>query len=271
MGIELDDIEDGHGRALSYVSINLAHNDGLDMSLAGNPTRSLLNGFPVYSIFRRRRLSTSDADGNPLIYALKEMKKFRIDATNAGLMWDTASKILAQWELPWQPTSVLALPSRHTTSSDLAAVISDRFGIEQFHSDSICKKSVGEVIADAEQFKEAGGVPDADMSEFKKQLGRLSSAPANRTFQMKEIKSVRVRHYFQPWKSTSVAAVPLGRDVLLVDDLVGSGASLLTCARHLEDQGCSVLGGLSLFSQLDREISPAVRTGRRRRRRGQKS
>lgn len=52
------------------VSIDLGHNDGVDMSLSGNPTVMTVDELQVFSLFRRRRLSNIDADGNPLIYAL---------------------------------------------------------------------------------------------------------------------------------------------------------------------------------------------------------
>lgn len=270
VGIELTEGA-GVDEALIFdVTINLEHNDGLDMSLDGNPTITQLDDFQVFSLFRRRRLSTSEADGNPLIYALKSLKNFRIDDASSSIMWNTAEQIFESWACPWNPTCVVSVPSRHSVSNDLAQQISGWLGIEHLPSSAICKKTVAEVIADAERLKEEGGVAEPDLRAFKKQLGRLSSATLGKSFQMKEIKDVQVRHYFHPWKSSDETEMPTKYDILLVDDLIGSGASLKTCADYLTGMGCSVVGGMSLFSPLDREMAkPAV--ARKLKRRGKKT
>lgn len=266
MGIELSEVDVEGSSSIFDVTINLKHNDGLDMSLDGNPTITHLDDFQVYSLFRRRRLSTSEADGNPLIFALKSLNKFRIDDDNRAAMWDTAGKIFASWSRPWKPTCVVSIPSTHSTSNDLGLLVAEWLGIEHVSSNSICKKTVAEVIADAELLKEGGGVPDLDLRAFKKQLGRLSSAPPGKLFQMKEVKDVSVRHYFQPWKNSAQVAMSTGHDILLVDDLIASGASLKTCAEFFVGSGCSVLGGLSLFSPLDREMAQPEMVPRSKRR-----
>lgn len=251
------------------VSIDLTHNDGVDMSLDRNPTRTIVEGLHVFSLFRRRRLSSSEADGNPLIYALKDLKKYRIDEAQEALMWDAAERVFQEWACPWEPTGIMSIPSRHSVSSNLAEKIASWMGVKHISEAMICKKTVGEVLQEAEQLKEGGGVPERSLRAFKKQLGLLSASPPAKIFQMKEVKEVSVRHYFRPWKLTEGAKDALGHDILLVDDLVGSGASLYTCALCLTENEHSVVGAMSLFSPLDRELatSPARKSGKRRGRR----
>lgn len=266
MGIRLIECKGEDKNTIFDVIIDLEHNDGLDMSLSGNPTVMEIKGLQVFSLFRRRRLSTNEADGNPLIYALKQLNQFRIDEQNKVVMWDAAEKIFSQWACPWKPAGVISIPSQHSASNDLAAKISDWMGIDHISESIICKKTVKEVLAEAEYLKESGDIAEQDLKAFKKQLGRLSSTPPGKIFQMKEIKDVSIRHYFQPWKANGHVGGAAGHDLLLVDDLIGSGASLITCANFLIKNGYPVVGGLSLFSPLDREMAQPARPRQKGRR-----
>lgn len=267
MGLTVTECQDTDNNTFFDVAIDLTHNDGLDMSLSGNPTVLKIKELQVFSLFRRRRLSTTEADGNPLIYAIKNLNQFRIDDKNSAIMWDTAEKVFSAWTCPWKPTGVMSIPSRHSVSNDLAANISKWMGIDHILGYMICKKTVEEVLVEAELLKKSGAVHEHDLKAFKKQLGHLSNAPSGKNFQMKEIKDVSIRHYFQPWKATGETGKATGDGLLLVDDLIGSGASLVTCAQFLTESGYPVVGGMSLFSPLDREMAQPATLPRRRQKR----
>lgn len=269
MGIVVTErIEEGED-AVFDVSIDLGHNDGVDMSLSGNPTVMTVGDLQVFSLFRRRRLSTIEADGNPLIYALKELNGYAIDEAGEELMWKTAGEIFRAWTCPWKPTHVVSIPSRHSVSFDLASRIASFLEVDHVPVALVHKRTVAEVLEEAEPLKDSGAVSESDLKAFKSQLGRLSTAPPGKTFQMKEI-NVRVRQYFHPWRLAEEAKDFIGHDLLLVDDLIGSGASLSTCAKCLVENGHSVVGGMSLFSPLDRELAKKPKGARRKRRRGRK-
>lgn len=269
MGIVVTErTEEGEDTVLD-VRIDLRHNDGVDMSRSGNPTVMAVDDLQVFSLFRRRRLSTTEADGNPLIYALKDLKGYAIDEAGKELMWETAGEIFRAWTCPWKPTRVAAIPSRHSVSVDLASRIAAFLEVEHVPVPLVHKRTVAEVLEEAEPLKDSGAVPGGDLKAFKSQLGRLSTAPPGKTFQMKEV-DVRVRQYFHPWRVSEEAKDFIGHDLLLVDDLIGSGASLSTCAKCLVENGHSVVGGMSLFSPLDRELAKKPKGARRKRRRGRK-
>ena len=255
---------------VSEVSIDLSHNDGVDMSLSGNPTVMTVDDLQVFSLFRRRRLSTTEADGNPLIYALKGLKGYAIDDAGKEAMWGAADKIFRAWTCPWKPSHVVSIPSRHSVSFDLASWVASFLEVDHVSAPMVCKKTVTEVLEEAEALKDRGAVPKRDLKAFKKQLGLLSSAPPGKTFQMKEI-DVSVRQYLHPWRISEKAKDFIGHDLLLVDDLIGTGASLSTCANCLVENGHSVVGGMSLFSPLDRELAKKASVARRKRRGGRKA
>jgi len=240
------------------------------MSLEGNPTVMDVDDLRIFSLFRRRRLSTTETDGNPLIYALKEMNGYAIKDACKENMWRAASEVFQAWECPWKPSCVVSIPSRHAVSSDLASQIASYLKVDHISVPMVHKKTVKEVLKEAEELKNKGAVPVRDLNAFKKQLGKLSSAPAGKTFQMKEI-DVRVRRYLHPWRVSEEAKAFIGQDFLLVDDLIGSGASLATCARCLKSEGHSIVGGMSLFSPLDRELTQRALKARGKRQRRKKT
>lgn len=249
------------------VSIDTSHNDGVDMTVGSNPTVTSLNGFDIYAIFRRRRLSVLEVDGNPLIYALKSKAPYHIDQQNSDLMWEVANAVWAAWTCPWKPTAVVPIPSSHDVSNVLAQKVADWLGIPFVSSDMIVKQTVLEVITAAEARLADNSVPQHHVRALKKQLGKLGSSPPGKAFQMKEVKEVEVRPYLVPWKLDGSLEPLAGHELVLVDDLIGSGASITTCSDFLKANGCTVVGGLSLFSPLDRELANVVPQKRGKKRR----
>jgi len=270
VGIEVTKRKEDTGDVYYDVSIDLNHNDGVDMSLAGNPTVTNVDHLEIFSLFRRRRLSTTETDGNPLIYALKELKNYTINDADKKIMWGAAGEIFQAWTCPWKPSCVVSIPSRHSVSFDLASWIAGYLKVDHISVPMVHKKTVAEVLSEAEVLKDSDGVPARDLKAFKKQLSRLSAASPGKIFQMKEI-DVSVRQYLQPWRVSEESKDFIGHDFLLVDDLIGSGASLSTCANCLMKEGHSVVGGMSLFSPLDRELAQKASTTRHKRRRGRKT
>lgn len=62
------------------VEFNDKHENNVDTSTAYNPTEYKFKGIDVISIFKRKKSTIStDGDGNPLIYALKGLKDWKID------------------------------------------------------------------------------------------------------------------------------------------------------------------------------------------------
>lgn len=66
---------------------------------------------------------------------------------------------------------------------------------------------------------------------------------------MKTVK-VTLRPYFLPVIANPLAAATHGRHVLLVDDIVGSGSSLIAAAAGLRAAGCAEISALTLLGQL---------------------
>jgi len=68
-GIDIDNIN-------KVVYFNSNHEDNIDTSLSLNPSYYMLDDIPVISIFKRKR-NNYKTDGNPLIYALKNIKGWK--------------------------------------------------------------------------------------------------------------------------------------------------------------------------------------------------
>jgi len=259
LGINLTDQEIDN-KKFTVVSIDLTHNDGVDMSKDSNPSIYKSNNFDIYALFRRRRMSGRQSDGNPLIYALKSSPPYQIDQQNTDDMWAVAQDILLSWECPWKPTAVMAIPSSSALNNELAERIANYLNIHHIKSDMLSKKLVSEVISGVENLLDAGQVAKDDIKPLKKQLGVLNSATQGKAFQMKDIKDLSVRPYFNPWKLEGNLTVLTDHQILLVDDLIGSGASIVNCAQFIQQHGYNVVGGISLFSALERETTKPKRS-----------
>ncbi len=86
--------------------------------------------------------------------------------------------------------------------------------------------------------------------DYKAQLNQLQKANPDHIFEMKHVK-LPIRPYFTPLVANEVAAAELaGANILFVDDILGSGASLRAAARALQPYGLAAMMGLTLMSPL---------------------
>ena len=85
MGIRVDKTK--------VVSINDAHEEGVDTSTQNNPAVARLQGLEVHHIFRRNGRGERRDDGNPLIHALKGQRGFSITAYWKGQLFNRARMI----------------------------------------------------------------------------------------------------------------------------------------------------------------------------------
>lgn len=85
--------------------------------------------------------------------------------------------------------------------------------------------------------------------DYTSQLARLQRQDSRRAIEMKTVK-VPLRGYFRPIIANVLAAQCHGRHVLLVDDIVGSGTSLLAAEADLRAAGAAGVSALTLLGQL---------------------
>lgn len=221
----------------------------VDTSTEGNPTEGTVGEMRVKYVFRRKKTKGHDRDGNPLVYALKEMNGYRMQPMYHKMLYTRADDILNTFVHELDVDLLMDVPSSKQLCFTFAERVAQASGLPLVASTFLRKRTVGEVIdgIDAEfpQFQK-----DRQEKLFKAQLGELRRVDREFDFQMKEV-SKQMRRFFQPF--TLVGDVPdlYGKRIALIDDLVSSGTSIISVAQCLREQGALVERGVCLLSDLD--------------------
>ena len=85
-GIDIDSVN-------KMVYFNDDHEKNVNTSIYTNPTLSYIKDIKVISLFKRVR-NDEKTDGNPLIYALKDIKGWKIDDDNLNKLYNRFSQII---------------------------------------------------------------------------------------------------------------------------------------------------------------------------------
>jgi hypothetical protein len=236
MGISID--------ANKAVHYDGATNDLINSRIADNPVVQRVEGIQVYSVFRRVKLNGAKGDGNPLIYALKSANGYSINIENILAFMPEFRGVLAKVAQHCKTDYVMPIPSKSLVAAMFAKRVSRCTG-GLFENSMLQKKIHKDVCNDVNlllQSKALGRGDRRSLDVLKRELQRSMVA----TFEMKRIEH-SLRHYFAPFKMKPSAA-PLAGSVLLVDDLLSTGTSLLSAKQALALQGVKDVKFLCLFS-----------------------
>ena len=227
------------------VTFNAAHEHRVVTDTTRPVPRARIGSLEVVSIFRRRSVRTDNDDGNPLIYALKGKFGYTIPGPDLRLILRAGRTILPTALQGLAFDLVVALPS----SSPLAQLLATRAARLRNGCPLLAcldKASVEQVLASA---------PPTHMVEkrlrgdYTSQLARLQRQSPGLPIEMKTVK-VPLRGYFRPIVANGLAVQCHGYHVLLVDDIVGSGTSLLAAEAGLRAAGAASVSALTLLGQL---------------------
>lgn len=231
------------------VEFDDTHQDRVDTSLARNMSGKHVQGVPYHFIFRRMQSRTGDsADGNPLIYALKEMNSYRMDAACREQIMARAREIVLQDRAKLVADAIVPIPSSYSFCKDFSHILGDWLEIPVIEEVFIGKKTVSQVLAEAQ-----AGQPMFPKSYvrglYKAQIKTWRALPPNTQVTMKHVDK-KIRHYFN--HLTMIAALPnlQDRSVLVVDDIMASGTSLRCTIELLQGQGVRVASGVCFLSGL---------------------
>ncbi|AMG75564.1 phosphoribosyltransferase family protein [Sphingopyxis granuli] len=237
MGIDVD--------AAKVVTLNLAH----EQRVVTDPARALsemkLHGMEVVSMFRRRKAGHNEDDGNPLIYALKGRMGFTIPPADLRKFIALGQQLLPQALAGTEFDLVVPLPSSATVTHRLGLRAARNRGVLPIIP-CLHKATIADVLAAAPALD---AVKARDRQWFTTQLARLQQLAPDQIIEMKTV-PIRIRQYFTPIAAGTLADQCAGRHILLVDDIVGSGASLLAARNALLAAGAAGVRALTLLSRL---------------------
>ncbi len=231
------------------VIIDHSHQELVDTSTEGNPTEGAIDGLRLQYVFRRKTKKGHDRDGNPLVYALKEMNGYRMQPMYHQMLYKRADEILTAFVGDLDVDVLVDVPSSKPLCRSFAKQVSKASGLPLVESSFLRKRMVGEVL-DAIDAGFPQFAKDRDERAFKAALGQLRRAKRDTDFQMKEV-AKPMRRFFQPFTISGEVPVLEGQRIALIDDLVSSGTSIISVAECLREQGAIVERGVCLLSDLN--------------------
>lgn len=214
-----------------------------------NPFVQLVGRIPVISVFRRHKGDSHTGDGNPLIYALKKMRRYRISTSQVLKFMPGVRSILGRIMAGKAYDLIIALPSSHPIASGLARR-AGRFQPETPVSYNFFKKCCNREVAEALRASLASEeIPAKRRREITSLIHTLSSSPEE-PFALKLVPNM-LREYTFPFKINEDTNVQ-GLSILVVDDLLATGTSIRTASRLLTASGANDITALCLLSSLER-------------------
>ena len=230
------------------VIIDHTHQEMVDTSIEGNPTEGLIDGLRMQYVLRRKTTKGHERDGNPLVYALKEMHGYRMQPMYRRMLDARVDEILAAFVGELDVDALVDTPSSKPLCAEFAGRVAQVSGLPLVRSTFLRKRTVGEVLDGIDaQFPLLS--KDRDARSFKHELGKLRRAQPESDFQMKEV-PMPIRRFFKPFAMASEAPALEGQRIALIDDLVSSGTSIISVAVCLREQGAIVDRGVCLLSDL---------------------
>ena len=208
------------------VSISEEHEQYVVTSLHKNPvqyhigTENLLT-----AIFQRRKSKRRTGDGNPLIYALKEINGFSISNADKDVLYMRMLDIISKHFSSTVFDAVVVLPSSKPVAQWTADACCQALNLTQIDRVFI-KASNDVVLTQIKPFQ-----TDKQLIALRK---RLETRKPDGIFSLKEL-SQHQRSFVNPVLLNPGVGLSVSR-LLLVDDLVSSGTTLQSGCRLLKAQ-----------------------------------
>lgn len=231
MGIDVSDKK--------VVSINDTHQNAVDTSLDGNPSRGHLKGIPLVHVFRRNHNGVRRDDGNPLIFALKGLRGFSMTPFWQTQLMNKATNILSSVSQEYADFDYcMPVPSSSPFCGKFAALVAHTLEKPILEPTFLRKKRVGEVLEEVK--KNPPRIRKGLTVAFTSLLNTLEQTDPLVEWQAKEV-DPSIRSLFHTFTVEGDTPDLADRRVLLVDDLFATGSSILSVRQIVQNElGASV-------------------------------
>ena len=231
----------------NQILFNDTHQKLINTDINSNPTTSIVHNIVIHSIYKRLKTRSNQGDGNPLIYALKNQKGYRISRNELKKFLYSFYYILNKLLQNKSYDLILVLPSSSTVAKNVAKKVSKSLSNNLTVHDIFEKQSVSEII---EKIDISIVSNKNKLKELKHQLSKLQKMDKNKTFSMKNVPP-KIREYFIPLKLKAKFDFSHYKNILIVDDLLATGNSIKSARDIILTQNSKVnIEGLCLFSGL---------------------
>lgn len=230
------------------VSINDAHEEGVDTSPEGNPTRRVFKGINLHHIFSRSGKTGRPDDGNPLIHALKERNGFSITPFWKGRIMSRAGQIVDAMALEAAAFDFcLPIPSSSAFCEEIADLVSGKLKRPLLAPDFFRKKSTFEMLQGLRAAPPK--VRKGARSSYTTQLNSWQSLPADTICEAKHVDTT-IRLYFDFFIAQGKQPNLQNKKIMIVDDIFSSGSSVLSVRNIVQNQLGAEVSYISFLSGL---------------------
>lgn len=225
------------------VSFNDEYKENVDTSTIINPTFNKINDMDVISIFKRNKTEKFTLDGNPLIYALKGIKDWKIndkrEIINLLKKFIRISKKIRE-----KYDTIITIPSNNELNVNflhkLNKIIKSKYQITDF-LDKLTIDEVYENYIDWNSMNNDFGdefiMNQRKMNKFFTNMEKDN----NHYFSYKYIKDNSFRKYITKTndvdneKIIQYSLCINDKDILILDDTLGSGTSISEATKAIND------------------------------------
>lgn len=219
------------------VTVDHSHNNYAVTTVAGNPIVKMFSTIEVTSIFARtkgKRQRTDPGDNSPMLYALKGIGDLTTTYSSVATLYLNYREIMASVVLHKEPQGlwdcVVPMPSSSKLSSLMAKTIVRHAGVGPVQP-SLLKKVTGDAVLAS---LDGLAMSSKDKTALRTEVRRFIKFNGGETdFQMKSIKRVDLRCHLCPFMLGSEPLQHQPNRILLVDDMVTSGTSIVSAAALL--------------------------------------
>ena len=254
--IEGVDIDNQH----KVVSFNSSHEKNVNTSITINPIYSNIDNYPIISIFQRKD-NSDRTDGNPLIYALKGIKGWKFKNTKEDVIGLLRQFIRIAEKIEPKYDTIITVPSTNSLNINFLQRLNKIIKANSKITDYFVKLSGEEVwedFIDWSGIKRDFGDNYEDIYNELLVYFRRMQYENDDYFSYKFIPNVKLRKYITKTMTVNkleniVTYAPMinGKNILILDDTVASGASVSECCnRILNAYTPNSITIITLFSKL---------------------
>ena len=216
---------------MKTVTFTDKHENYVDTS--GKLAKKKIDGIDTYMLFKRKKdFSSLVSDGNPLVYALKNLNSWKI--TNKEELMKRIQDSIKQ--LP-KSDIVIMVPSSNPLMKEISKYITSS-GAELLES-CLFKKTKEEVLSEMD-FSE---FTDFELDEIDRGFDKMGTYFESKHFPKFLLEKLSVSifkthsNYSPKEKKNNELAIKIkDKNILIIDDTISSGFSLSSCSKIIKEQ-----------------------------------
>jgi hypothetical protein len=227
------------------VTFNDNHEENVDTSIENNPTYKTISGVETIMLFKRKKSNEFRvSDGNPLVYALKSIKSWKISTEDRNAIFDRIDDIITKIGVF---DTIVVMPSSNPLVKELGNHLMNNNKAKNIINHCVVKRLKSDIIDDMPW----SGFSNKQMTKIEDGFSKMGDYFESKFFPKdKKIIDKFETNIFKINKNKDYNTM-YNKNVLVIDDTISTGLSLNKCSQIINEQyNPKSIKQLSLFSDL---------------------